>query len=147
MRLENLCSHALVDPKDTEKKVLKAYLRMAQFARFFCRKKQYLLRVGAQRYVHWPGGRIAESCARFDFLRKGFKRPSTPCYANPQSFVLAHYGQQEVLTLDVRAAVTHGFVTCQENCAPGVLSIALEHRAHGTPRIGDREVHRPCVGR
>jgi hypothetical protein len=50
-----------------------------------------------------------------------------PQEAIGQGFVLAHQAEQQMLGLDVRAAILAGFVSRKENNASCFFCIAFEH--------------------
>ena len=81
----------------------------------------------AQRHFHGRGDALANGDARFDLLADGLDRAVRAQKAVRQRLVLAHQAEQQMLGLDVRAAVLAGLVPREKDHAPGFLRIAFKH--------------------
>ncbi len=106
-----LCSHMLV----------------AQALRLFRGHVQDALALRAQRHFHRGGNPLANRNARFNLFPNGFDGALLPQETVGQRFVFPHQTQQEVLGLDVRAAVLAGLVPGEKYDAPRLLCVSFEH--------------------
>src|SRR6266849_10478870 len=88
---------------------------------------------------HFDGGRdtLADGDAGFDLFAYRFDRALLPQETVCQDFVLAHQAEQQMLGLDVRAAILAGFVPCKKYDASRFLCITFEHVSSLLP-LGSR---------
>ena len=124
---QNLGAEALLFAQDSEEQVLGADVLHAEALRFFAGHIEDALALRAER--HFDGGRnaFADRDACLDLFADGFNRSLLTQEAIGQCFVLAHQAEQQMLGLDVRAAVLAGFVSCKENDASRFFCITFEH--------------------
>src|SRR6202790_5039829 len=124
---ENLRAKAFFLAQDSQKQVLGAHVLDAEALRFFSGHVEDALAFRTER--HFDGGRnaLAYGDASLDFFADGFNRSLLPQEAIGQGFVLAHQAEQQMLGLDVRAAILAGFVSRKENNASCFFCIAFEH--------------------
>ena len=95
--------------------------------RFFGGEIQDALALLAQRHFHGRGDALADGDARFDLLADGLDRAVRAQKTVGQRLVLAHQAEQQMLGLDVRAAVLAGLVTREKYDSPGFFCIAFKH--------------------
>src|SRR5216683_8046506 len=107
--------------------MLGADMLMAEPFRLFCRHIKDALALRAQRHFHRSGNPFANRDARFDLFANRFDRPLLPQKSVRQRLVLAHQAEQQMLRLDVRAAILAGFVPRKEYDATRFLGIPFEH--------------------
>ena len=107
--------------------MLGAHVLYAESLRFFARHIKDALALRAER--HFDGGRnaLTDGDASLDLFANRFNRALLPQEAIGQRFVLAHQAEQQMLGLDVRAAVLAGFVSSKENNASRFFCIPFEH--------------------
>ena len=107
--------------------MLGAHVLMPESFRFFRGHVQDALALRAERHFHRRGDALANRDARFDLFSNGFDRALLPQESVRQGFVLAHQAQQQVLGLDVRAAVLAGFVPGKKDYTSRFLCISFKH--------------------
>src|SRR5271156_1099604 len=100
--------------------------------RFLGREIQYALALLAQRNLHRSRNALTHGDARFDFLADGFDRAMRAQETVGERLVLAQQSQQQVLRLDVRAAILARFVPCEKDYAPSFFCIAFKN---GSPTV------------
>src|SRR6266436_5419062 len=113
--------------QDAQQQMLGADMLMAEPFRFFCRHIKDALALRAQRHFHRSGNPFANRDARFDLFANRFDRPLLPQKSVRQRLVLAHQAEQQMLRLDVRAAVLAGFVPRKEYDPTRFLCVPFEH--------------------
>src|SRR6266700_7089648 len=114
--------------------MLGADVLVAEPLRFFRRHVKDALALRAER--HFDGGRdaLSDGDAGFDLLAYRFDRALLPQETVGQGFVLAHQAEQQMLGLDVRAAILAGFVPGEKYDASRFLCITFEHVSSLLPR-------------
>src|SRR5260370_3409446 len=107
--------------------MLGADVLVAEPLRFIRRHIKDALALRAER--HFDGGRdaLADGDTAFDLLAYGFDRALLAKETVGQRFVLAHQAEQQMLGLNVRAAVLTGFVPRKKYDASRFLCITFEH--------------------
>src|SRR5690348_17578121 len=88
----------------------------------------------AERNVNGSGNAFAHRDARFDFFADGFDGAVRAQEAIRESFVFAEKPEQQMLGLDVRAAILAGLVPREEDYAPGLFCVALKHGSPSSSR-------------
>ncbi len=91
----------------------------------------------AQRHFHGRGDALANGDARFDLFADGLDRSVRAQKSIGQRLVLAHQAEQQMLGLDVRAAVLAGLVPRKEYYATRFFRIAFKHVSSFLPRGSD----------
>src|SRR5882762_10176557 len=124
--------------------MLGAHVLVAQALRFFRRYVKDALALRAER--HFDGGRdaLADGDAGLDLLAYRFDRALLAQETVGQRFVLAHQAEQQMLRLDVRAAVLAGFVPGKKYDATRFFCITFEHVSSLLPRGSRSPRPRPC---
>src|SRR5882762_4193223 len=114
--------------------MLGAHVLVAQALRFFRRYVKDALALRAER--HFDGGRdaLADGDAGLDLLAYRFDRALLAQETVGQRLVLAHQAEQQMLRLDVRAAILAGFVPGKKYDASRFLCITFEHVSSLLPR-------------
>src|SRR5216110_1526660 len=80
------------------------------------------------------GDALADGDAGFNLFSYRFDRALLPQETVGQGFVLAHQAEQQMLGLDVRAAILAGFVPGEKYDASRFLCITFEHVSSLLPR-------------
>ncbi len=124
---QNLGAETLFFAQDSEQQVLGADVLDAETLGFFAGHIEDALALRAERHFHRSRNALANRDAGFDLFADGFDRSLLPQEAIGQRFVLAHQAEQQMLGLDVRAAVLAGFVSRKENNASRFFCIPFEH--------------------
>src|SRR5712691_11115489 len=114
--------------------MLGADVLVAQSLRFFRRHVKDALALRAQRHFDGSGDALADGDAGFDLLAYRFDRALLAQKTVGQRFVLAHQAEQQMLRLDVRAAILAGFVPRKKYDASRFLCITFEHVSSLLPR-------------
>src|SRR6266852_5486237 len=124
--------------------MLGADVLVAETLRFFRRHIKDALALRAER--HFDGGRdaLADGNAGFDLLANRFDRALLAQETVGQGFVLAHQAEQQMLGLDVRAAILAGFVPCKKDDASRFLGITFEHVSSLLPQGYRSQRPQPC---
>ena len=101
---------------------------------FFRGHAQDVLALGAER--DFDGGRdaLANGDTRLDLLADRLDRSLLAQETVRQRFVLAHQAEQQMLGLNVRAAVLASFVSCEKYDSSRFFSVAFEHVSSLLPR-------------
>src|SRR6266851_4921776 len=130
-------AEALLFAQDAEEQMLGADVLVAEALRFFRRHIKDALALRAER--HFDGGRdaLANSDAAFDLFAYRFDRALLAQETVGQRLVLAHQAEQQMLGLDVRAAILAGFVPRKKYDASRFLCITFEHVSSLLP-LGSR---------
>src|SRR5260370_34083874 len=121
--------------------MLGADVLVPQALRFFRRHVKYALALRAERHFDGCGDALANGDAGFDLFAYRFDRALLAQETVGQCLVLAHQAEQQMLRLDVRAAILAGFVPGKKYDASRFLCITFEHVSSLLPR-GSRS-HRP----
>ena len=124
---QNLRAKALLLAQDAQQQMLGAHVLVPQALGFLGREIQNALALLAQRHFHRRGDALANRDARFDLLANGLDRAVRAQKAAGQRLVLAHQAEQQMLGLDVRAAVLAGLVPREKDHSSGLLRIAFKH--------------------
>src|SRR5438477_13177760 len=95
--------------------------------RFFGRHVEDALALRAERHFNRRGDALADGDAGFNLFSYRFDRALLPQETVGQGLVLAHQAEQQMLGLDVRAAILTGFVSCKKYDASRFLCITFEH--------------------
>src|SRR5260370_5477646 len=117
--------------------MLGADVLVPQALRFFRRHVKYALALRAQRQFDGSGDALADGDAGFDLFAYRFDRALLAQETVGQRFVLAHQPEQQMLRLDVRAAILAGFVPRKKYDASRFLCITFEHVSSLLP-LGSR---------
>src|SRR5712691_6110469 len=107
--------------------MLGADVLVAEALRFFRRHIQDALALRAERHFDGSRDALANSDAAFDLFAYRFDRALLAQETVGQGFVLAHQAEQQVLRLDVRAAILAGFVPRKKYNASCFFRIPFEH--------------------
>ena len=124
---QNLRAKALFLAQDAQQQMLGPDVLVPEPLGLFGGEIQDALALLAQRHFHGRGDALANGDARLDLLANRLDRAVRPQKAVGQRFVLAHQAEQQMLGLDVRAAVLAGLVPSEEDHAPGLFRIAFKH--------------------
>src|SRR4029077_15063266 len=124
---QNFRAEALFFAQDAQQQVLGTDVLDAEALGFFASHVQDALAFRAQRHFNGCGNTLADGNARFDFLTNGFNGALLTQEAIGQGLVLAHQAEQQVLRLDIRAAVLAGFIPGEENYASRFLCVPFKH--------------------
>src|SRR2546421_9688950 len=103
--------------------MLRADVLVAQPLRFFRRHIKDALALRAQRHFDRRRDALADGDAGFDLLAYRFDRALLAQETIRQRLVLAHQAEQEMLGLDVRAAILARFVPRKKDDASRFLCI------------------------
>src|SRR5277367_3414077 len=112
--------------------MFRTHVFVAQALCFLGREIQYALALLAQRNFHRSRDAFTHGDARLDFLADGFDRAMRAQETVGERLILAQKSQQQMLRLDVRAAVLARFVPCEKDYAPSLFCIAFKH---GSPTV------------
>src|ERR1700720_1588354 len=107
--------------------MLGADVLVPQALRFFRRHVKYALALRVERHFDGCGDALANGDTGFDLFAYRFDRALLAQETVGQRFVLAHQAEQQMLRLDVRAAVLAGFVPRKEYDPTRFLCVAFEH--------------------
>src|SRR5690242_2588224 len=139
--------------------MLRADVLVAQALGLFGGHVQDALALRAEGNFDGGGNALANGDASFNLFANGFDGTLLAEEAVGQGFVLAHQAEQQMLRLDVGAAILAGFVPCKKYDATRLLCIAFEHVSsllpQGRPRprqpqlrgTAERRVPAPGCGR
>src|SRR5260370_42698892 len=107
--------------------MLGADVLVAEALRFFRGHIEDALALRAERHFDGSRDALADGDAGFDLLAYRFDRALLPQETVGQGLVLAHQAEQQMLGLDIRAAILAGFVSCKKYDASRFLLITFEH--------------------
>src|SRR5277367_825148 len=105
---------------------------VAQSFCFLGREIQYALALLAQRNFHRSRNALTHGDARLDLFPDGFDRAMRAQKTVGERLILAQQSEQQVLCLDVRAAILARLVPCEKDYAPSLFCIAFKH---GSPTV------------
>ena len=134
--LQNFRAKRFLFAQYSQQQMFGAHVFVAQPLGFFRREIQYAFALLAQRHFHRGGDALAHGDARFDFLADGFDRAVRAQESVGQRFVFAHQAQQQMLGLDVGAAVLAGLITREEDYPTRFFSVAFKHGSSALPGSG-----------
>ena len=129
---QNFGAKGFLFAQDPQQQMLGADVLVPEPFGFFGGVVQDALAFLAQRDFHRGGDALAHGDARFDFLADGFDRAVRAQKSVGQRLVFAQQAEQQVLGLDVRAAVLARLVPREKDHAPCLLCIAFKH---GSPTL------------
>ena len=118
---------ALLFAKDAKQQMLRADVLVAQALGLFRSHVQDALAFRAQRHFHGRGNALANGDASFNLFANGFDGTLLAEETVGQGFVFAHQAEQQMLRLNVWAAILTGLVPCEKYDATRFLCIAFEH--------------------
>src|SRR5207245_1152227 len=107
--------------------MLGAHVLVTEALRLFRRHIKDALALRAERHFDGRRDALANGDAGFDLFAYRLDRALLAQEAVGQRFVLAHQAKQQMLRLDVRAAILAGFVPCKKYDASRFLCIPFEH--------------------
>ena len=100
---------------------------VAEALRLFRSAVQNALAFGAERHFHGSGDALADGDAGLDLFPDGFDGTLLAEEAVRQGFVLSHQAKQQMLSLDVGAAVLAGLIPREEDDTTRFFRISFEH--------------------
>src|SRR6202007_824134 len=112
--------------------MFRADVFVAQALCFLGCEIQDALALLAQRNFHRSRDALTRGDARLDFLADGFDRAMRAQKTVRERLILAQQSQQQMLCLDIRAAVLARLVACEKDYAPSLFCIAFKH---GSPTV------------
>src|SRR5437879_10702631 len=107
--------------------MLGAHVLVAEALRLFRRHIKDALALRAERHFDGRRDALANGDAGFDLFAYRLDRALLAQEAVGQRFVLAHQAEQQMLRLDVRAAILAGFVPRKKYDAARFLCVTFEH--------------------
>src|SRR6266436_5347131 len=120
-------SKALFFAQDPQQQMLGSDVFVAEPLGFFRRHIKDALALRAERHFDGRRDALAYRDARFDLFAYRFDRALLAEETVGQRLVLAHQAEQQMLRLDVRAAILAGFVPRKKYDASRFLCITFEH--------------------
>ena len=123
---------------------------VAEPFRFFGGVIEDALAFLAERHFDRRGNAFANGDARFNLLADGFDRAVRPQKTVRERLVFAQQSEQQVLRLDVRAAILAGLVPREKDYSPSLFCIAFKHGSPTllgvfAPALAARSVSAPCL--
>src|ERR1700722_14045580 len=109
--------------------MLCAHMFVAESFRFFRCEVQNALAFLAERHFHRSRNAFAHSDARLDFFSDGFNRAVGAQETIRQRLILAQKSQQQVLCLNVGAAILARLSPRKKDYASSFLCIAFKHES------------------
>src|SRR5579859_2630262 len=107
--------------------MLRTHMFVAQSFGLFGSHVQDALALSAQRHFDRGGNALANGDASLNLFSNGFDRTLLAEETVGQGFVFAHQAQQQMLRLNIWAAILAGLVPGKKYDATRLLCIAFEH--------------------
>ena len=121
-------------PQNSQEKVFRSHVLVSEPLGFFGGVVEDALALLAQGNFDRRGNAFANGDARFNFLADGFDRAVRAQEPVGESLILAHQPEQQMLGLDVRAAILAGLVPRKKDHSPRFLCVAFKHGSPTLPR-------------
>src|SRR5215469_1212856 len=115
--------------------MFRAHVFVAQALGLFRSHVQNALALRAEGDFNGSGNTLANGDARFNLFSNGFDGALLAQETVSQGFVFAHQAEQQMLGLDIGAAILAGLVSGKKYYTTRFLCIAFEHVSSLLPRV------------